>query len=62
MDKIETKHLESQESKKKIKENKFSFTKVPQSDIEKDIKNISIKKAATYNNIPPKVCGYCSLI
>ena len=35
--------------------NKFSFTEVSQPEIEKEIKNLNIKKATTHKNIPPKV-------
>ena len=35
--------------------NKFSFTEVSQSEIEKEIKNLNVKKATTHKNIPPKV-------
>ena len=35
--------------------NKFSFTEVCQSEIEKEIKNLNVKKATTHKNIPPKV-------
>ena len=35
--------------------NKFSFTEVFQSEIEKEIKNLNVKKATTNKNVPPKV-------
>ena len=35
--------------------NKCSFTEVSQSEVEKEIKNLNIKKATTHKNIPPKV-------
>ena len=34
---------------------KFSFTEVSQSETEKEIKNLNVKKATTHKNIPPKV-------
>ena len=35
--------------------NKCSFTEVSQSEVEKEIKNLNVKKATTHKNIPPKV-------
>ena len=35
--------------------NKFPFTEVSQSEIEKEIKNLNVKKATTHKNIPTKV-------
>ena len=35
--------------------NKFPFTEVSQSEIEKEIKNVNVKKATTHKNILPKV-------
>ena len=35
--------------------NKFSFTYVSQSEIEKYVKNLNVKKATTHKNIPHKV-------
>ena len=35
--------------------NEFSFTEISQSEIEKKIKNLTVKKATTHKNIPTKV-------
>ena len=40
---------------KNFQGNRFSFAGVSQSEIEKEIKNLNVKKATTQKNIPPKV-------
>ena len=35
--------------------NKLSFTEVSQSQIEKEIKNLNVKKGTTHKNLPSKV-------
>ena len=42
--------------------NKFSFTEVFQSEIEKEIKNLNAKKATTHKNIPPKVLKTSAMV
>ena len=42
--------------------NKFSFTKVSQSEVEKEIKNLNVKKATTHKNIPPKVLKTSAMV
>ena len=42
--------------------NKFSFTEVSQSEIEKEIKNLNVKKATTHKNIPPKVLKTSAMV
>ena len=42
--------------------NKFSFTEVFQSEIEKEIKNLNVKKATTHKNIPPKVLKTSAMV
>ena len=42
--------------------NKFSFTKVSQSEVEKEIKNLIVKKPATHKNIPPKVLKTSAMV
>ena len=42
--------------------NKFSFTEVSQSEIEKEIKNLIVKKATTHKNIPPKVLKTSAMV
>ena len=41
---------------------KFSFTEVSQSEIEKEIKNLIVKKATTHKNIPPKVLKTSAMV
>ena len=47
---------------KNFQGNKFSFTKVSQSQIEKEIKNLNVKKATTHKNIPPKVLKTSAMV
>ena len=42
--------------------NKFSFTEVSQSEVEKEIKNLNVKKATTHKNIPPKVLKTSAMV
>ena len=42
--------------------NKFSFIEVSQSELEKEIKNLNVKKAATHKNIPPKVLKTSAMV
>ena len=42
--------------------NNFSFTEVSQSEIEKEIKNLIVKKATTHKNIPPKVLKTSAMV
>ena len=42
--------------------NKFSFTEVSQPEIEKEIKNLNVKKATTHKNIPPKVLKTSAMV
>ena len=42
--------------------NKVSFTEVCQSEVEKEIKNLNVKKATTHKNIPPKVLKTSAMI
>ena len=42
--------------------NKFSFTEVSQPEIEKEIKNLNIKKATTHKNIPSKVLKTSAMV
>ena len=42
--------------------NMFSFTEVSQSEIEKEIKNLNVKKATTHKNIPPKVLKTSAMV
>ena len=42
--------------------NKFSFTEVSQSEVEKEIKNLIVKKATTHKNIPPKVLKTSAMV
>ena len=42
--------------------NNFSFTEVSQSEIEKEIKNLNVKKATTHKNIPPKVLKTSAMV
>ena len=42
--------------------NKFSFTEVSLSEIEKKIKNLNVKKATTHKNIPLKVLKTSAMV
>ena len=42
--------------------NNFSFTEDSQSEIEKEIKNLSVKKVTTHKNIPPKVLKASAMV
>ena len=42
--------------------NKFSVTEVSQSELEKEIKNLIVKEAATHKNIPPKVLKTSAMV
>ena len=42
--------------------NKFPFTEVSQSEIEKEIKNLNVKKATTHKNISPKVLKTSAMV
>ena len=42
--------------------NKFSFTEVSQSEIEKEIKNLNVKKATTHKTISPKVLKTSAMV
>ena len=42
--------------------NKFSFTEVSQSEIEKQIKNLNVKKATTHKNMPPKLLKTSAMV
>ena len=42
--------------------NKFSFTEVSQSEIEKQIKNLNVKKATTHKNLPPKLLKTSAMV
>ena len=42
--------------------NKFSFTEVSQSEVEKEIKNLNVKKATTHKNISPKVLKTSAMV
>ena len=42
--------------------NKFSFTEVFQSEVEKEIKNLNVRKATTHKNIPPKVLKTSAMV
>ena len=39
-----------------------NFTEVSQSEIEKEIKNLNVKKATTYKKIPPKVLKTSAMV
>ena len=45
-----------------LQANKFSFTEVSQSEIEKEIKKLNVKKATTHKNIPPKVLKTSAMV
>ena len=42
--------------------NKFSFTEVSQSEIEKQIKNLNVKKATIHKNMPPKLLKTSAMV
>ena len=42
--------------------NKFSFIEICQSEVEKEIKNLNVKKATTHKNIPPKVLKTSAIV
>ena len=42
--------------------NKFSFTEVSQSEVEKEIKNLNVKKPTTHKNISPKVLKTSAMV
>ena len=42
--------------------NKFSFTEVSQSEIEKEIGNLYVKKATTHKNIPTKILKTSAMV
>ena len=42
--------------------NKFSFTEVSQSEIEKEIKNLNVENAKTHKNISPKVLKTSAIV
>ena len=45
-----------------LQENRLSFTEVSKSEIEKELKNLNVKKATTHNSIPPKVLKASALV
>ena len=42
--------------------NKLSFTEVSQSQIEKEIKNLNVKKGTTHKNLPSKVLKTSAMV
>ena len=42
--------------------NKFSFTEVSQSEVEKEIKNLNVEKVTTHKNISPKVLKTSAMV
>ena len=42
--------------------NKFSFTEVSQFEIEKEVKNLNVKKATTHKNVPLKVLKISAMV
>ena len=42
--------------------NKFSFTEVSQSEVQKEIKNLNVKKATTHKNISPKTLKTSAMV